>query len=286
MADALATTLARLSGDEMVAALQWDAAPPWVKRTASSAFAIASWPLGRALARFDRAIAADGLPSAANGMLAALGARWTSNVAAPTCGPLVVVANHPGAYDALALMAAIGRRDLAIVAADRRFLRALPALGTHLVFVPDDARDGGRATAVRRAMRHVRGGGALLHFGAGRIEPDASFATAGESLLAEWSAGTGAFLRAAAASRAAVMLAFVSGVHSARAKRSVVNRLAERRGITTVAPLLQIALPGYGDVSVRVSLTPPRTWDAGATETDAPITRRARDAALALAGQR
>jgi hypothetical protein len=45
----------------------------------------------------------------------------------------------------------------------------------------------------------------------------------------------------------------VRGVHSPRAKRFVLNRLAEQSGVTTVAPLLQM-LGKRRDVRVRVHL--------------------------------
>jgi hypothetical protein len=41
-------------------------------------------------------------------------------------------------------------------------------------------------------------------------------------------------------------------VHSPRAKRLFVTRLCERRGVTTMAPLLQVALPGCRDVFALV----------------------------------
>jgi hypothetical protein len=61
-------------------------------------------------------------------------------------------------------------------------------------------------------------------------------------------------------------------VHSARAKRLPPVRWAERRGITTIAPLLQATLPGFGDVAIDVRigapLPPPAPASARATRED------------------
>ncbi|WP_437765743.1 1-acyl-sn-glycerol-3-phosphate acyltransferase [Sorangium sp. So ce281] len=288
MTEPLERELANLSGAEMVAALGLGGAPAWVRRAGRAAFAVPSWPLGRVLARFDRRTGEAGLHVAAREALAGFGARWTADAAPPSRGALLVVSNHPGAYDALALMAALGREDLMIVAADRRFLRALPHVSRRLLFVPID--EGGalalaaRSAGVRRALRHLRRGGALLHFPAGRIEADPAFAGQGDALLAEWQPGAGALLRAAAAAGGRAAVAIVSGVHSPRAKRLAITRWAERRGITTLAPLLQAALPGFDDVEVRVRLGEARDAAevARGARDDAALTRRLKDEAASL----
>ena len=196
-----------------------------------------------------------------------------------------MVTNHPGAYDALSLFAACGRDDLAIVAGDRRFLRALPALSRHLVFVQESAASvRQRARGLLRAHDHLASGGAVLHFGAGRIEPDPAFVGAtGAGALLPWSPGTGALVRAAARHDGTVVVAIVAGVHSRRAKRLLVTRLAERRGITTLAPLLQVAIRRYRDVSPLVRFATARDARTLATSgEDAAITDCVRDLAAEL----
>jgi len=284
---ALERTLARLSADEIVAALKLAEAPNAVRAVVRTAFAAVSLPLGRALARFDSRIDACGLASAAAATLCDLGASWTrAGDAPPLAGPLLLVANHPGAYDALVLFAALGRDDAGIVAADRSFLRAMPSLARHLIFVPDapsaPARE--RARGLRCALRHVARGGALVHFGAGRIEQDPEFpGAAGVERLAPWQRGTGALVRGLAREAGAVVAAMVEGVHSRRAKRLLVIRLAERRGLTTLAPLLQVALRRYRHVAATVRFGP--AIDARLLSQDgddASVTARVRDRALAL----
>src|SRR5437879_4932756 len=69
----------------------------------------------------------------ATGGLAVEGREWV-----PERGPLLVVANHPGLSDAVALLAALGRDDTWIVAANYPFLRAMRLASRRFLFVSDD----------------------------------------------------------------------------------------------------------------------------------------------------
>lgn len=280
----IAATLARLSAEEMVEAVGLGRAPSWVRRAALRAFHAASLPLGQTLAKFDEAAAALGVHLAARQALTDLGAEWICKGSVPAQGPIVVVANHPGAFDTLVLLAALGRADVAIIAADRHFLRALPTFSEHLLLIPEAGNCAERATGLRRARRHLLRGGVLLHFGAGRIEPDPAFAPEHLPRLLRWGPGTGALVRGAGAAQGLVIAALVSGVHSPRAKRLLVTRVAERFGLTTLCPLLQIAIPRYHDVKARVSFSEPqvaRTW-AGSDLEDATLADQVRALAAGL----
>lgn len=245
----LSRHLAALSATEMVAALGVRTAPKLVQQSLALPFYAASRTLGRTLAGLDDAIASHGLPAAAALTLERFGVGLQTSGVDLREGPRLVLANHPGAYDALALMSALGRKDLRILAADRSFLRALPRLSSHLLFVAE--HPGERAGALKRAVRHLRSGGALLHFPAGKIEPDADFEAMGAPLLEPWQPGVAALVAACARFDGQVMVAGVRGVHSPRAKRWLLNRMAERRGITTLSPLLQM-VGRLRDVSARV----------------------------------
>jgi hypothetical protein len=245
----LARHLAALSAMEMVAALGAASAPGLVRRGLALPFYAASRTLGQTLAGLDDAIATQGLPGAAALTLQRFGVRLQTSGVGPSRGPCLVLANHPGAYDALALMSALAREDLRILAADRGFLRALPRLSSHLLFVADGPYE--RAGALKRAVRHLRAGGALLHFPAGKIEPDADFQPETAPLLEPWQPGVAALVAACARFNGTVAVAGVRGVHSPRAKRWLLNRMAERRGITTLSPLLQM-VGGLRDVTTRV----------------------------------
>src|SRR5690606_32164670 len=184
----------------------------------------------------------------------------------PQTGPLVVVANHPGVYDALTLFSAIGRDDLRVIAAEREFLRAMPHMGRRLLFVEDtfgetviatrhnQARS--RSRGLRKALEHLRTGGCLLHFAAGRIEPDPAFATAATAVT-NWQSGVGALALACQKLNGEVRLGLVFGVHSVRLKHSPLVRALDRRGASTFSGLLQVAAPRLFPVSTEVLVSPP-----------------------------
>jgi len=260
-----AAALGRLSSEEIVAAIgvpQQSArgeALRWLFRGLSGR-------LARTLASFDEDVVQIGLCLAARRALTALGVstRRYNHDAIPREGPLCVVSNHPGAFDALALMAELGRADLRILALDREFLRTLRNLSqAHLLFV-DPTQVTRRIGAVRAALTHLRSGGALLHFPAGKIEPDVAFGAQG-ALIEPWSEGSDALLGLFSRNQAALRIAAVSGVHSQRAKQHFVNRWFERRGVSTVAPLLQLARD-FRDVDVNVRFAAPPSEGASATE--------------------
>src|SRR6478735_3995288 len=247
----LARELARLSAREMVAALGVRGGPSLLRRGLELPFYAASRGLAETLALLAQEVGPRGLPDAAAGALLRCGVALSVSGVEPGSGPCLVLANHPGAYDALSLMRAIGRRDLLILAADREFLRALSGLAAHFVFVGD--APSGRARALKRTLVWLRAGGAVLHFPAGRIEPDADFVAMGTALLEAWQPGVSVLVKACDSVAGSVCVAGVRGVHSPRAKRLLINRLAEKRGVTTLSPLVQLVAK-LRDVKARVRL--------------------------------
>lgn len=282
---AIAKRIARLSTDEIVSAVRATSARPWVKSAVALAASRPSERLGRILARFDVRIRSAGIGRAAREALSRFGATVDVTGSCPKRGPVLLVTNHPGAYDALATVASLERDDVALLALDRAFLRAMPALSEHLVFVTDDSVMG-RARAVKSALRWLERGGVLVQFGAGAIEPDVRFDRPA-SVLGAWGAGTGHLAgRALRSCNAAIVPAFISGVHSPRAKKLLVTRWAEARGITTIAPLIQATAGSYRDVIVSLRIGPPIDQARlTSCETEQARTEHIRDAVAALAPQ-
>ncbi|MGD8475483.1 MAG: 1-acyl-sn-glycerol-3-phosphate acyltransferase [Anaerolineae bacterium] len=139
-------------------------------------------------AEFDRRVALYGL---AEGMRWLLW-RFVDDVCVygqehiPASGPLVVVSNHPGSYDILAIGAHLGRDDLRIPASDVSLLRQLHGTAEYLIYthLGDDSH--ARISAARDSVRHLRSGGALLVYAASKVEPDPAVLPGARAGLQDW----------------------------------------------------------------------------------------------------
>ncbi|HEV2009825.1 MAG TPA: lysophospholipid acyltransferase family protein [Candidatus Limnocylindria bacterium] len=189
----------------------------------------------------------------------------------PARGPLLIVANHPGLSDAVALLAALGRDDAWIVAANYPFLRALRLASRRFLFVSEDRAD--RLSAFRRIVSALRRGETVVVFPAGGLELDPALSrVAALASLATWSRSIE--LLARLARDTLVVPAAVRGVVSPSAFD---HPLAKRRGVLKerqrMATLLQLALPAYRANRVRIAfgvpIAPGRTRDVHAAVLDA-----------------
>ena len=165
----------------------------------------------------------------------------------PDHQPLLITSNHPGLVDAMAIFASVECGDLRIIAAERPILRLLPNITRHLIFLPDDP--GRRLPAIREAASHLRGGGTLLTFPAGKIEPDPALYPTAAGSLANWSESVNLFARLVPGLQ--VLPVAVSGVISPDALRHPLTRLYRTPAQQSwVAATLQIMLSRYHDVEV------------------------------------
>ncbi len=222
---------------------------------------------------YDRALGESGLRDGsawiiddATGGLAAEGREHI-----PAHGPLLIVANHPGLSDAVAILAAIGREDAWIVAADYPFLHALRLASRRFLFVSDDRS--GRLSTIRRIVMALRRGETVLLFPAGGLEPDPDLSRAAAvASLATWSRSIALFARLARGTL--VVPAAVRGVVSPSAfDHPLARRREPVKERQRVASLLQLALPAYRSHRVRITFGAPivaaRTTDIHAAVVDA-----------------
>lgn len=167
-------------------------------------------------------------------------------------GPILLVANHPGLTDAVGLMAALARPDVRIVAADYPFLHAMRGLGPRLIFL---GASGSQLGWIRAVSRHLRDGGVVLLFPAGRLEPDPAVLGHDGALL-PWSKSVGVIHRLAP--EAQIVPAAVTGVLSARAFAHPLTRLRRTpNDRQRVATLLQMVEPRYRSITARIAVGSP-----------------------------
>jgi len=142
---------------------------------------------GRIAACVDSEVGSSGLSGGARRILPDLSVkaigRGIENI--PVDGPLLVASNHPGAFDSVAIMSCIPRKDLKVVLSDVPFTRAFFIARRYFIYVPPDAA--GRRTALRASMDHLKRGGALLTFAHGDVEPDPELGPGADEAIQDWS---------------------------------------------------------------------------------------------------
>lgn len=219
-------TLTEINLDDLVSSFGWQDQPlpaallRWVFRVPAEKFA-------KMMLAFDALTGQTSLAEGARETLKgfAQGLEIFGQEHIPNSGPVLFLSNHPGMVDTLALFEAINRPDLKILALDRPFLLSLPNTARHLFFLRDDP--GERLRAVRQAANHLRGGGALLTFPAGRIEPDPNVYPGALKSLDDWNDSAGIFIRFAPETQ--IVPIVVRGVLWERAVKFPLTRIKETR---------------------------------------------------------
>jgi hypothetical protein len=160
----------------------------------------------------DRVVSEQGVAAAARWILprfvAGHTARGLENI--PPKGPLVIAANHPAAYDSLVISAHVERPDYKIIIGDIPFFEHLPHISQHAIYAPDSQHVHGRMTVLRKCIRHLEDGGALLIFPRGGIEPDPDLMSGADAEFDLWSRSLEIFLKRIP--HVHVLVTIVSGV--------------------------------------------------------------------------
>ncbi len=130
----------------------------------------------------------------------------------PKEGPLILASNHPASFDAIAIAAHLPRSDFRVIIGEIPPYHYLPHISQHAIFSPPAINTFGRMQTVRRAIRHLKQGGALLIFPRGSIEPDPSFMPNPDKEFHQWSRSLEIFIRNVPETQ--VLVTMVSGVIS------------------------------------------------------------------------
>jgi hypothetical protein len=208
----------------------------------------------------DRMIVNDGFPQAMSWILTgfchSVTARGADTI--PHSGPLLVVSNHAGTYDSFVLASQIGREDLKVIASDVPFLKGLPNVSEHAIYLSDRTQD--RTNAARAGIRHLQDGGILLLYGTGLIDPDPEVYPDAEAWIDKWLPSIDLFLRTVPETQ--VVLSIVSGVVSERWAHHPITRLKridwQKRRLAEFGQVLQqLFFPGKLYLDPSISFAPP-----------------------------
>lgn len=126
----------------------------------------------------------------------------------PSCGPVLILSNHPGAYDSLALVSCIPRADLKLLVSDIPFSRALENARKNFIYVNFTSTGGFQA--LMTTMQTLRNGNAILTFPRGEVEPDPEFMPGASGTINQWSDSIRILIDKVPQTR--VVLAVTSGV--------------------------------------------------------------------------
>jgi hypothetical protein len=188
--------------------------PSFTSRCLSIVFAYPINRLSRLLVNVDRSTAQNGWSFATREVMDSYLAdvELHGNEYIPQTGPLLVVANHPAAYDFVVLSAAMKRDDLKILASDVPIVKMLPNVSEHFIPVPYEIPS--RLQTVRKVIQQLSEGGAVLIFPRGNVEPDPAISPGAEDSLLGWSPSIELFLRRVPQTLS--VMAIVSGMLSER----------------------------------------------------------------------
>jgi hypothetical protein len=242
----------------------------WITRAVLSIFNSPVKRMSRLLVELDKNTAQNGWNSAVNQFLTHFitEVELVGDERIPIQGPLMVVCNHPAAYDAAILGACIKRDDLKMMASDIPIIQMVPNIAEHMIPVPYDIP--ARLQTVRSTIRHLQNGGAVLVFPRGNVEPDPAISPGAEQSLEGWSPSIELFLRRVPQTETVVAIA--SGILSKSwYKNPVISLWKKYEQRQKVAEIFQVSfqlLTGkIPNVKPKISFSAPLTiTDLGGEE--------------------
>jgi hypothetical protein len=195
--------------DEIVRALGFSPTGP-ARRLLGPLFHRPAGRFARIIARADDEAGSSGLSGGGRSILADLSldpiVRGAENI--PRVGPLLIASNHPGAYDSLAIMSSVPRKDLKVVISDVGLTRAFAAASRYFIYAPPDTA--GRVKALRASLEHLAGGGSLLLYPHVDVEPDPETSPGAREALGAWSRSIEIILRRVP--EASLVVSIASGI--------------------------------------------------------------------------
>jgi hypothetical protein len=237
----------------------------WLTRFLHPIFSFPAQRMSGLLVELDRNTAQFGWDSAVNQFMNNLvtDVHLHGEATIPNKGPLMVVCNHPAAYDVAILAASIHRDDLKIMGSDIPIVQMLPNIAEHFIPVPYHIPS--RLQTVRNTIQHLKNEGAILIFPRGNVEPDPDVSPGAEQSLSGWSPSIELFLRRVPQTISVVAIA--SGMLSGKwFKNPLINIWKKYEQRQKVAEIFQIAAQLF--TGKRPTTTPMVSFSAPLTIAD------------------
>ena len=239
--------------------------PNWLTHSLYPIFHPPTQRMSGLLVELDRNIAINGWNSAVNQFLRNLitDVHLMGEENIPNKGPLMVVCNHPAAYDVAILAASIHRDDLKIIASDIHVVQMLRNLSQHIIPVPYNIPS--RLRTVRSTIQHLKNSGSILIFPRGNVEPDPAVSPGAEQYLSGWSPSIELFLRKVPQTISVVAIA--SGMLSSKwFENPLINIWKKYEQRQKVAEIFQIGAQLL--TGKKPAITPAVSFSAPLTITD------------------
>jgi len=215
------------------------------------------------IAKADRDIAEDSFRTAARNMLPrfvrAVEVLGMENI--PDEGPVLLLSNHPGAFDEVVIAALVKRRDLRVFANDHPILTSFPHISDHAVYSGlSDAHQ--RMAGLRNGVKFLRSGGIMLIYPAGRTEPDPRMTPGAYSAFENWSESIELLVNKTPDLH--IVVTMVSGVVSSGLLQSGLldfqkDPLERQKLATSIQVGLQFGFPRLFNIVPRVTFGPAQT---------------------------
>ena len=224
--------------DEIIKSVGLPRTPFW-RKVFSPIFWLPTDRFSRFGSNFDKLVAKSGfnkaIKNALNFFVGDVEVRGGDNI--PKKGPLLVVSNHPGTYDAVVIAAQLPRDDVRIVSSGIPFIQKMRNANRHFLFTTRDTYK--RMIVIKRAIRHLKSGGAILIFPSGHIDPEPAIMPEAMKELETWSRVVEIFLDKVP--EIYIQVAIVSNVLSAKYIKNPLTRLRKHwRDQQRIAEFLQV----------------------------------------------
>lgn len=172
--------------DGMISSIGLDTSR-WRRKLVQSLMWFPAHKFSTLAASFDKNVAQSGICNAMRQLIP----RFVKDVevsgagSIPADGPLLILSNHPGAFDELVIASNMPRNDLSIVADAFTFLKSLPATSNFLIFKENEINS--RISVIRSIIRRLKEGKSLLLFPSGTVDPDPALLPGADAALQSWS---------------------------------------------------------------------------------------------------